>query len=832
MGVLEVSALCLGASFLIKYLVSENESIPFPENNSQEIDTKTVDIMTKYKEFFDFLMPYPLTKEQRLAVVDNSPRSLVVASAGSGKTSILEAKYGFLVESLEAKPSEILVLAFNSSVKEEVKKRISNNPNIRGGEPRVETFHSYGRSMLLENGESVDIDEDSKEDIGKLIPSKLIEKLIKKAQKKNPEIHKKIQDFRVLCPRLSIMQLAETEDEYKQILSEYPYKREFGRVGEENREISLPTIDGKFFVKSQEELLIANYLIVNGINFEYEKKFPISDYPYHPDFYFPDIEMWHEHFAIRKDNTSPFTGYIKEADAKKKLHKESKSNILYTYSHQYQDNTIIDILDKRLADEGIEKKPLSQKKIDGMIKKIYIDELFSLIKQALNLYKSSQLTKAKIEIKYDKLDDRFRATRFKEILLPIQEAYEEHLKNNGTIDYEDMIKKATHIINAASRKQNYKFILVDEFQDVSISRANFLHAILKNNMDSKLFAVGDDWQSIYRFAGSDLSVMPNFGERFYSEDPSGASIYCIQKTHRFPQSIADLSSFFIQKNPEQIPKKIVAHASKKTSDIHFCEMVDYSDKTVLQLLNDVPVNDNKVQSVYILGRRKADTADIDILYLSKKRPDLKFEKSTIHKVKGLEKNITVILGLDTGAFPYVFGDDPLLEVFLPRLDSYKYSEERRVMYVAMTRSFEHVYMASKYSKKESPFKLECKNICDENKISYTEHMYGGESVKPCMKCNEKDIAGGMVVKTTKVTRGKKPNVFLSCNMFSHFKYPCRESDFNYVFCPTCYSNGGDGELICAEGVNSKLIIRCDVCSFSDDYCNYHKHYKSEAACRI
>ena len=832
MGFIEVTALCLGASFLVKYLVSENEDIPFSEYIPHEVDTKSINILTKYKEFFDFLMPYPLTKEQRLAVVDNSPRSLVVASAGSGKTSILEAKYGFLVESLQARPDEILVLAFNSPVKEEIKKRISNNPNIRSSNPRVETFHSYGRTMLLNNNQSVRIDPDSKDDIGQLIPSILIEKLIKKVQKKNPEIHQKIQNFRVLCPCLSIMHLAENEEQYFELLKEFPYKREFGRVGEKDRELLIPAIDGKTFVKSQEELLIANHLIINGINFKYEKKFPSNDYPYYPDFYFPEIDMWFEHFAIRKDNTSPFKGYVKEAEAKKKLHKENQSNILYTYSHQYQDNIILDIIDKRLAKEDIKKNPLSQKKIDLMIKKIYKDDFFSLLKQALQLYKSSQLTKKEIEAKYSQANDQFRAIRFKEILILIQDAYEEHLMQNDTIDYEDMIKKATEIINTSSEKQDYKFILVDEFQDVSVSRANFLHAILKKNKDSKLFAVGDDWQSIYRFTGSDLSVMSNFKERFYLEDPSQASIYCIQKTHRFPQSIADLSSFFIQKNPQQIPKKIVAHASEDSPNIHFCEMIDYSSKTMLQLLNQIPVNKKEIKSVYILGRKNSDVSDIDILFLSKKRPDLEFEKSTIHKVKGLEKNITVILGLDSAAFPYAFGSDPLLEVFLPPVDSYSHSEERRVMYVAMTRSFEHVYMASKFSKKESSFKLECKNICDQNKIPYTEHICTGEVIKRCPKCEKKDIPGGMIIKTSNITKGKNPYVFLSCNMFSHFKYQCDETDFDCIFCPVCYPDGSLGTLSWAEDKNNELIIRCDVCSFSDNYCNYHKHYKNDKICKF
>ena len=830
MGFIEVSFFFLGATILYNLILSEDEAAGYDTNLIKPIDDKTNNLLIKYKDFFNFLKEYPLTKEQRVAVVDDSPRALIVASAGSGKTSVLEAKYAYLLESHQAMPSEILVLAFNTSVRKELKKKISNNPNIRTNNPKVETFHSYGRSLMLGQGSSVSVDLDTKDDIDTLIPSKLIKNLIQQVEKKNPNIRQQIQDFRLLCPYLSIIQIVKNQDEYSQLIKEYPYRREFGRLGEKERELMIPAINGKTFVKSQEELLIANYLIVNGIEFEYEKKFPSSEHPYHPDFYFPEINMWYEHFAIQADNTSPFKGYIKEANHKKKFLLKASANTLYTYSYQYQDNTLLNILDNRLNDEGIKRKPLSGEDIDIMIEKVYKKDDFSkILKDALTLYKSSQFTELQIEKKYNQAIDKFRSSRFKEILITIQQAYEEHLMKNDTIDYEDMIKKGTEIIKQDNKKHQYKFILVDEFQDVSVSRANLLHAILNQNIGSKLFAVGDDWQSIYRFTGSDLSVMSNFSEKFYKEGSNKPSIYTIQKTHRFPQTIADLSSFFIQKNPAQIQKNIISHASKEPQNIHFCEMYDYSTKTVLELLEDIPKKTVK-QSVYILGRRKDHIDDINILDLSKKRPDLNFEKSTIHGVKGLEKSITIILGLDLGAFPRLWGDDPLLEIFKPAVDSYKYSEERRVMYVAMTRSFQHVYLASQFSKKESSFKSECRVICNEYKIPFTNHVYGGDIIKSCDKCEKKDIPGGMILKTTKLSKGKRPGVRLSCNMYGHPEHPCKGVDWKAP-CPACYRKGGLGKLDWSKGEKQKLRITCDVCEFSDDYCNYHKHDRDQHICK-
>ena len=60
----------------------------------------------------------------------------------------------------------------------------------------------------------------------------------------------------------------------------------------------------------------------------------------------------------------------------------------------------------------------------------------------------------------------------------------------------------------------FGYILVDEFQDISPARARLLKALLDKSPGSQLFAVGDDWQAIYRFGGSDIAVMREFGERF------------------------------------------------------------------------------------------------------------------------------------------------------------------------------------------------------------------------------------------------------------------------------------------------------------------------------
>ena len=274
-----------------------------------------------------------------MAIVDDANASLAIASAGSGKTSILKGKYAFLIESGQATQQEILVMAFNKKVKNEIIKGLEE---IGFDEPNVETFHSFGKSIAEKEGIKFKMDMLAEEDKHNLINNKLIEALLEIAEDEDSEIKKRLTQFKLLCPSHSIFNLAKDEFEYNKAMKDYPYRRDTFRDNDNERPLHIPAIDGKTFVKSQEELLIINYLIANGVEVIYEKRFPNAGFDYKPDFYLPEANLWFEHFGINRNGQSPFgKNYINEYKNKKNLHDRLHTNHFFTYSHQVQENKII-----------------------------------------------------------------------------------------------------------------------------------------------------------------------------------------------------------------------------------------------------------------------------------------------------------------------------------------------------------------------------------------------------------------------------------------------------------------------------------------------------------
>ena len=882
--------------------------------------------LAKYNQLFESIFEYPLTDEQAKSIVSEADRVLVIASAGSGKTSTILAKYFYLVETKKAKPEEILILAFARPVAEEIKKRLKELTNT---DAEVETFHSFGKKIINKSDiEYSRVDESAKEDGSSLISTKFLEKLAEKVNEKsyNKDFKNKITQFATLCPYPEISEFASDEKEYREMISKYPYKRDSNFLNAENKRFSrIPTLNGEFFVRSQQELTIANYLIMNGIQFEYEKTFPLETAKYlpshtdefgtkkewdsyKPDFYFPEADLWFEHFAIDKNsNKSPFGDkYVDEHDKKIKFHEENRTNFVCTYMSDYYSDNLLSLIDNFLNNYNLAKNPISDEEIEENIKNIYRNNVLTLVREEIKLFKASQTNIEDAKEKISQLPDKFRSSRFLEIFLPLYEEYQSYLKETESIDFEDMIKNAVEIVDKNQKiLPNYKYILVDEFQDISEGRFNLLDKSLRCT-GAKLFGVGDDWQSIYRFTGADISLTTQFENKNmvnyqkslnyevgdltfneaygygeiteihdFSDDyldehkthtrldyhlyvkalfnfdrenlPGGViyyedietigedaqtafmtekriAIFKIQDTFRYGKYISSLSSNFIQQNKNQI-KKSPKTKVDSLHPIYFCnfEKNEFKPDT---LLKKIPKSKD-FKEVLILGRNNSHIDNIDFDFLKKIRPDLVFKKNTIHSAKGAESDVVFLLGLDGGSkgFPRRFGEDPLKEVFLPEEDSYLYAEERRVMYVALTRAKKMLFICYE-GNESSSFYSECLDLSKNLKISFIEIINKKEVLRKCPECEKYGRPGGLKIKTRKLNNRAKPGIFLGCNMYNpeyeDDELYCDYAEFNgKVDCPECLSEGKVGYLEVLN-IKNELFISCLNCNFKDDYFKYHK----------
>ena len=802
----------------------------FRKKSTSEPDaTETKSLLSKHKDLFDHLFPNPLTQEQRLCIVDDSYRTLVIASAGSGKTTTLIGKYVFLLEEGLASPKEILVLAFNKAIEQELSEKIKKLiPD--GARPEVYTFHGFGLELLrrTEGRKKVDILSESSSD--GLLDTANVLKIIDKAKGKYPKIENWISEFRAECPYHQIEEFARNETEYNEAVSSYPYRKEPFQSGGEFKPKRIPSLDTRYWVRSQQELAIINSLIIKGVNVEYEK--PHSDGEITPDFYYPEIDLWHEHFAINRDGNSPFPGYVETFRQKKKFYEKRGGDFLFTYSYEYYEGTVLEKIFKKLDEKGISYDPPSKEYINKRLEELYTDDTYSLISRCVKLAKANDLSPIELSGRLDSLHDRLRSRLFRRFFLPIFETYQEILSENGTIDFEDMILRPTRHLSDAERERfwpgRYKYVLVDEFQDVSESRKNFLAQILAP--DSRLFAVGDDWQSIYGFTGSNSMVMKEFldsdkplapekkmPERLVSSFKPRE--YKIQETFRTCRPISDLASEFIQKNPAQIRKSVRSRpADDSTPAVNICSVDYYNNENLKKVLDLIPRSD-KSKGVFILGRKNREIEAVSPKNLIAYRDDLKISKGTIHKSKGLEEDIVIILGIDSGmrGFPNHGGEDPLVSVFLPLSDSYLNSEDRRVMYVAMTRAREKVFLVSQ-SVQPSSFTGEVKEICRRLGVKLNDIVLRGDVVGPCPECLSKGLVEGRWRGAlVRRVRGNPPpySVFLGCTNFG--KGLCNYTS-SEVLCPACLTKGETAWLnVRAKEGSKEYEVFCTDCDYRKDY---------------
>lgn len=287
-----------------------------------------------------------------------------------------------------------------------------------------------------------------------------------------------------------------------------------------------------------------------------------------------------------------------------------------------------------------------------------------------------------------------------DLIEPIYENYNKFLVDNNLIDFNDMINKATLYVRENRYIHNYKYVIVDEYQDISKSRFNLLKALRKQKF-YKLFCVGDDWQSIYRFSGSDIGLITNFKKYW-----GNTYISKIENTYRFSDKLAKISSKFVMKNPNQIRKCIKGYSSNIFPLSIICGK---DDRNCLSVLEEKLKLLEYYSNVFFIGRY---SFDIDILKLNdnfyikynkiekcyeiiySKRVDLNIKFLTAHKSKGLQADYVVVLNNKNGimGFPSKVEDMKIINLLLDKSDNYPYSEERRLFYVSITRSKKKTFL--------------------------------------------------------------------------------------------------------------------------------------------
>lgn len=506
---------------------------PWLDDNAQWVaDTNAAWIQEeteKWSSWFDRIESSPLNDSQRQAVLLNQDHNLILAGAGSGKTSVLVARAGYLLASQQAQPDDILMLAFGRKAAEEMSERLKDKV---GREIRVATFHSLGCQII----QAVE---------GEL-----------------PAVSPLVQD-------------EHTRNEWLSALLKDQWQNDTA------------------------------------------------------------AKRWQKHLTqwripgFRGDNS---------------IEEQARSEPLLNWVWRH-----IELMGQQGGNKAV---------------------LSALVDSAMGSGDKAQM---KSELA---------------LLWPCYKVYSQYLKANRQIDFNTMIQTATEYVRQGKFIPQWRFVMVDEYQDISPHRLALIDAICQipgtDNLAPSLYAVGDDWQAIYRFAGADVNLTTGFEQRF------GAShVMELDITYRFNNMIGEVANMFIQQNPQQLKKSLISVKKQKRKAVTLLAQ-DLLEQELVQLASKV----KKEASVLLLGRNH-DQRPEKLADWQSRWPQLNLQFMTCHASKGREADFVFVLNVNRGVFPAQDRDRGLLACLQSGgNEGMADAEERRLFYVAMTRAKEHVWICA------------------------------------------------------------------------------------------------------------------------------------------
>ena len=269
------------------------------------------------------------------------------------------------------------------------------------------------------------------------------------------------------------------------------------------------------------------------------------------------------------------------------------------------------------------------------------------------------------------------------LMAPLLKAWKTALKEENAVDFSGLIHQAIIILEKGRFVSPWKHILVDEFQDISPQRAALLSALRAQNKHTSLFAVGDDWQAIYRFSGAQLSLTTAFHHYFGEGDRSD-----LDTTYRFNSRIGEIANRFIQQNPHQLAKPLnsLRPGDKKAVTL----LADDQLEPVLDKLSGYAKPDERI----LVLARYHHLKPAALEKAATRWPKLQLEFMTIHASKGQQADYVIVVGLKEGSdgFPAPARESVMEEALLPVPEDFPDAEERRLLYVAITRARHRVWL--------------------------------------------------------------------------------------------------------------------------------------------
>jgi len=646
-----------------------------------------------------------LNTKQREAVVSEHKRLLVLAGAGSGKTRTLIQKALYLISERNIDPSNILAITFTRNAANEMidrlilasdkdgeyKKILENKGVARKVKEygrrdhikkypwlsniTVKTFHALCHHVMRNYGAK---EFDNK---FKMLREPSYDDYYGRGAKETPEqiIHKLI--------------LNKCEDpEYLMSLKRYildfyvdEFRVKMHKLGHADYKNPYTTLKGDH-VKSKSERDIADWLYRHRIEYFYEPETALVSFECRPDFYINEADIYLELVSSRSYPLSDKEKEMKQAGKNYfKIYEQETHNS--SDFNKIMDEVIVSHLDRDFRKVSPLNVLEEFKGYDKHLRQFILDIIRVIDKIKVE-------NKNFNEIYLKALDDPHRRVRdFYEFFKPLFEDYNCYCVNCSYLDFNDLLIKTITLFKNHEEvrkifRDKFKYILVDEFQDVNTLQVILLNQLLKE--DNQLFCVGDDWQSIYGFRGSELDYIVNF--ETYFENPG---IIKLDINYRSSDTIVDASNEVISRNRHKIDKEVRSFSKTGKKIYLYCAEKEEKDGVEMVFKNIKKLLKNGYSRDDILVLTRTTKSDAYPVY-ERKLGTLGIKVTTIHKAKGLEAKIVFIIGLTQGygGFPNVRDADRIFQMIKKSNFELLMEEERRVFYVALTRAKEELFLIS------------------------------------------------------------------------------------------------------------------------------------------
>ena len=646
-----------------------------------------------------------LNDKQRAAVLSECNRLLVLAGAGSGKTKTLLHKINYLVDDKLVDAKNILAVTFTKNAANEMLDRLIVSTDNTG----------YYEKFLQTKGSSITEKNKARQSFLKKFPwlDKLTVKTIHSLCYqiiKTDGVHVFDNKFKIVADQNSSSEFygSTAEETVSQIIEKVTINLSIDKVFllklkryildyfvdfiHQHKEQEEFRPKGKFFtslkgdkVRSKSEQYIADWLYRNSIDYVYEPEVKVGSSAFHPDFFIPQANIYLEHISDKS-----YPSFWKEGKMK-----IAGNTCIKTYDDATHNSAVFNkVLDRVI--KGRISVDLSSATV------LHYDEEFSNFRKEIkSFYREVNEVRNKIVtseksveqiIKEASESDFERVRMFYELAIPIINEFNDYCTNRSYLDFDGLLTKSIQLLqehpNIRERYQNrYKYILVDEFQDVNNLQVKLLNLLSKES--TQLFCVGDDWQSIYGFRGSEIAYIVDFKEHF-----ADSELLTLNLNYRSTDPIVSASTEAIKKNKFQIPKEIkaVKRGGQKIK-IFYEEQEGHSHAFIWETIEKHIDEGINPEDILVLYRRSAMASN---LRQALKNSGHKIQFKTIHGAKGLEAKVVFILGLHSnkGGFPDPWLQDKIYQVIKPTDYDYLLEEERRLFYVALTRAEDYLYLIS------------------------------------------------------------------------------------------------------------------------------------------